>query len=407
MTRRKIVIVGGGFGGVKAALELSRDDRFRVILVSDRPNFQYYPTLYHTATGGLTAQSQIPLQAIFAGLPTKVVIDKAVTLDKRTRTLILESGKTIEYDDVVFGLGVVTNYFGIKGLKEFSFSVKSIEEIMRFKAHVHNQLLREQKPDMHYVIVGGGPTGIELAGALPSYLYRIMKNHDVRRRSVHVDLIEGAPRLLPRMPKHTSKAVRKRLRALGITLHLGKPVQGQTADTLMVGGKPIRSHTVVWTAGTDNNPFFTANNFGFGPRGKVGVNVYLQADDNVYVMGDNANTPYSGMAQTALSDGAFIADNLKRAVEGKDLRPYKPQKPMYVIPVGHYWAAAKVGKFQVMGWPGYLLRLAADARAFKELQPLLPATKQWFTEFGEQEDCTVCREAMATAKTQKMPIIGV
>src|SRR3546814_15445041 len=86
--------------------------------------------------------------------------------------------------------------------------------------------------------------------------------------SVCVDLVEGAPRLMPRMPKSTSKAIRRRLRALGVTLHLGKAVQGATADALMVGGKPIRSHTVIWTAGVTNNPFFTENNFAFGPRGK-------------------------------------------------------------------------------------------------------------------------------------------
>ena len=397
-SKQKILIVGGGFGGVKTALDLADDERFDITLISDQPDFRYYPTLYHTATGGLSAQSLIPLKAIFAHKPVEVVIGRAKTLDRKARTLITDNGDIYEYTYIVLALGVTTNYFGIEGLKEYSYGIKSIEEVDRFKAHIHRQLLADHKPDLHYVIVGGGPTGIELAGALPSYLHRIMKNHGIKNRSVHVDLVEGAPRLMPRMPKSTSRAIQRRLRTLGVTLHLGKAVQGETADALMVGGKPIRSHTVVWTAGVTNNPFFTENNFAFGPRGKVAVNVYLQADDNIFVIGDNANTPYSGMAQTALTDGLFVARNIKRLASNKTQLPYKPKQPIYVTPVGHGWAAVLWGKLEIFGWPGYLLRQVADARAFSELEPIMDATKQWFTEFGEEEDCAVCKTALATAK---------
>jgi len=398
MAKQKVLVVGGGFGGVKAALELSEDDRFDITLISDRPCFEYHPTLYHTATGGLTSQSQIPLNTIFANKSVNIVVDKATKLDRKAKVLTTESGKTLHYDNIILALGVVTNYFGIKGLEEYSYGIKSIEDIEKFKAHIHKQLVDERKPDMHYIIVGGGPTGIELAAALPSYLHRIMKNHGIRARNVHVDLVEAAPRLMPRMPKSTSRAIQRRLKILGVKLHLGKPVQGATADGLTVGGKSIRSHTIVWTAGMSNNPFFNENGFAFGPRGKVAVNVYLQADDNTYVIGDNANTPYSGMAQTAVYDGTLVAENLKRALDGKDMKPYKPKKPVYVTPVGHGWASVLWGKVEIFGWFGWALREAADIKALNELQPMIQATKQWFTEFGEQEDCTVCNHALANLK---------
>lgn len=384
MAKQRVIVVGGGFGGIKAALELAEDHRFDVTIVSDRTYFQYYPTLYHTATGGLVAQSQIPLQTIFAGKPVEFVQDRATTLDRRTKVLTLESGKTLSYDAIILGLGVVTNYFGIEGLEQFSYSIKSIEEIERFKQHIHAQLLDEKKPDLHYIIVGGGPSGIELAGVLPAYLHRVMKQYGIRDRRVNIDLVEGAPRLMPRMPKSTSRAIARRLRTLGVTLHLGKAVQGETAEDLTVSGKSIVSRTVVWTAGIANHPFFSANGFAFGPRGKVAVNVYLQADDDVYVIGDNANTPYSGMAQTAVLDGMFVAKNLIRVANGKDPKAYQPKKPIYATPVGHGWAAVLWGKVEIFGTLGWMLREAGDAKAFAELEPLMKATKQWFT--GLEED---------------------
>src|SRR6476660_5946082 len=170
MAREKVLIVGGGFGGVKAALELVNDDRFSVTLLSDQPYLRYYPTLYHTATGGRGANSNIPLARLFEGKEVKVVHGKAVSVDKKAKTVLTDDSKTYEYDTLVLSLGVVTNYFGIEGLAEFSYGIKSITEANRLKAHLHQQLIDEGKPDLNYVVIGAGPTGIELAGALPSYL---------------------------------------------------------------------------------------------------------------------------------------------------------------------------------------------------------------------------------------------
>jgi NADH dehydrogenase len=166
-------------------------------------------------------------------------------------------------------MGSVANYFGIQGLEEYSFGVKSFEQIKRFKKHLHDQLVSEGRPDLNYVIVGAGPTGIELAGALPDYLHKIMKKHGVHGQKPQITLIEAAARLLPRSPEKVSKAVEKRLQKLGITLKVNQKVEGLSADNLMVNGEPIHSHTVVWTAGTANHPFFKENNFGLTERGKV------------------------------------------------------------------------------------------------------------------------------------------
>lgn len=395
--KEHVLIVGGGFGGVRTALELASDDHFQITLLTEDTDLRYYPTLYHMATGGRRANSSIPLAGIFENKPVRLVQASATTLDRKAKTIGTADGQTITYDTLVLSLGVVTNYFGIPGLSEYSYSIKSQAEAARFKAHLHRQLIEEGQPDLNYVIVGAGPTGIELAGALPDYLRRLMKNHGLKPRPVHIDLIEAMPRLLPRLPRDASRLVRRQLSRLGIKLYLGSAVQGETADELTVNGKPIRSHTVIWTAGVTNHPFFAANQFALTKRGKVSVDAYLQAEDNVFVIGDNANTPFSGMAQTALWDGKFLARNLRRRAAGKKLRSYIAKQPVSVIPAGPHWAAVCWGKFRMYGWIGWALREAADLKGFHDLEPWDKSAKQWLSEFSTQDDCVVCAIAEGQA----------
>ena len=399
MKKEKVLIVGGGFGGVKAALGLAHDPHFEITLLSDQQDFRYYPTLYHLATGGNRANSSISLASLFAGKAVKLEQGSAETIDRKAKTIGTADGTIHGYDTLIIALGVVTNYFGIPGLPEYSFSIKSQDEAERFKAHVHQQLIDDRQPDLNYVVIGAGPTGIELAGMLPTYLKHVMKNHGLPAKKVHVDLIEAAPRLLPRLPKDASDAVAKQLKKLGVKLYLNSIVQGQTPDELTVSGKPIRSHTVIWTAGVTNHPFFAANHFIMMGRGKVAVDAYLQTEENIFVLGDNANTPYSGLAQTALADGHFVAENLIRRAEGKDMQGYKVRKFVTVFPAGPKWAAVVYGQFRLYGWLGHALRSLADLIGFKDLEPWREATKQWFTEFGHQESCQVCTIAHAAKQT--------
>lgn len=393
MSKHRIVIVGGGFGGVKAALELAEDDRFHITLIADHTDFRYYPTLYRTATGGRRMISAIPLDEIFAGKKVHILNDRMVSIDHKARVVKTKVGHKVGYEALVLALGVKTNYFGIKGLEELSFGIKTNADAEELKAHLHEQLIRDKKPDLNYVVVGGGPTGIELAGVLPSYLKHIVKQHGLGKKAIHVDLIEAAPRLVPRMPKDISKHIAKQLRKLGVKLYLGKTVQAQTAEGLMVDGKPIRSHTVIWTAGVSNHSFFNDNeDFDLASNGKVRVDQFLQSEKGLYVIGDNADTPYSGMAQTALYDGAYIAENLKRLANNEEPRPYHAKKPIYVFPAGHHWAAVLWGKVRIYGKLGWLLRSLADLIAYHDYQPWQLATKRWVAENDSEETCPYCKE---------------
>jgi len=389
--KQHIVVVGGGFGGVKTALDLAKHSKlFDITLLSDRPDFWYFPTLYHTATGGNRAQSSIPIAHLLKNTTVKFIESKALSIDRATKTLVLANDTTLQYDKLVMALGVVTNYFGIPGLQEFSYGIKSIAEAEELKQHLHKQIVDEGKPDLNYVVVGGGPTGIELAGALKSYMEFIMKHHGISGRKIHVDLVEGNKHLMPRLPKAVGIAIERHLRHLGVQLYLGKAVQGETADALTVSGKSIRSHTVIWTAGQANNPFFTDNNFQISERHKVVVDEFLRAEKDIFVIGDNADTTYSGMAQTAVYDAEFVAHNFVKEAEGEPKLAYRPKKPVYVMPVGPRWAAVEWGKTHLYGKLGWFLREAADFVAFTDIEPIPIAAFQWAHVLQEQHLCNVC-----------------
>ena len=381
--------MGGGFGGVKTALDLADNSGFEVTLMSDNDSFRYYPALYHVATGGSLAAASLPLAEIFKGKNVKLVSDSAKKLDREAKKVSGKDGD-YKYDTLIIALGVVTNYFGIKGLKEYSYGIKSQADAQQLREHIHEVLTDKTKPELNYVVIGGGPTGVELAAALPSYIDHVRQKHGLRAKKVNVEIVEAAPRLMPHMPQSYSKAVAGRLRRLEIKLYLHEAVQAETPDKLSFSGGSLQSRTVVWTAGVTNHPFFDANKFGLADHGKVKVDEYLQAEPDIYVIGDNAGTPYSGMAQTALYDAKILSDNLKRKAEGRKPQPYRPKKPIYVTPVGPGWAAVLWNNVHFYGRLGWLLRSAADLAGYKDYQPWWPAAERWLAEYTSEDTCPVC-----------------
>lgn len=347
--------------------------------------------MFHTATGGSREVSIIPLVEIFKDKKVEVVQGTATRLDRTHKTVTTKKGDKISYDIVILALGAVTNYFGIKGMREYSYGIKSVQEAEELKKHLHDQLIDDRRPDLNYIVVGGGPTGIELAGALPGYVRRIMKQHGLRDYKLHIDLVEAMPHVMPRsMPLSVSKAIERRLRSLGVKLYLGVPVQAETANTLLMNGKYVRSHTVVWTAGIANHPFFADNNFMLAKNHRVQVDKLLQAWPGVFVIGDNADTLYSGMAQTALYDAQFVTENLIRHSKGERPYAYKPKKPVYVTPAGPRWAAVVWGRLHIFGWLGWVIRQAADWIGYKDLQPWWRATELLMAQGDREDNCPIC-----------------
>ncbi len=394
-----VVIVGGGFGGIKVALKLSKQRSIRVTLISDKDHFTYYPSLYSVATGGAWRQSFVPLTTILGHTRVKIVNDQIVGYDP-SRRMVRGLKASYSYDRVIFAMGAVTSYFGIKGLARHSFGVKSYDEVTRFKNHLHDELTSTRKLDKQYVVVGAGPTGIELAASLASHINHIAAAHAIKHSRIRIKLVEAAPRVLPKMSEAASQRVARRLKQLGVTVMTNEKVEWQDNDEVFVSGKSIPTRTVVWTSGVINHPFFVDHEhwFELAPNKKVVVNNHMMVNASTYVIGDNANTPYSGLAQTALHDAIYVARDIVRHKRRQFRPPYKIIKPPVVVPVGRNWAVLEWNRVLISDYIGHLIRRAADFIGYHDMLPIGLAFYTWRSEDSREDNCEICRFAKSKSR---------
>lgn len=410
---KRVLIIGGGYAGIRTALELSkrRIPGLKITLISAKPHFEYFPTLYRVVAGYSALQVCVPLFEIFKGTDVDVVEDYVARINLEHKQAFGGILSPYEYDYLVLALGAETSYFNIPGLPELSFGFKSIPEALKLRQHLHATLeplapeagQEEKVIAAHFMIVGGGPTGTELAGELVQYGKKIALQEHGNPALVTVDLIESGARLVQTLPEDVSKAIEDRLRFLGVNIFTGRTVTKQEIDELSTKDSTIRTKTVIWTAGVRTNRLIAQiEGLELDKRGRVVVDEHLRAKGHkgVYVAGDSAATQYGGMAQTADFDGYYLGRVIAEEAQGiAKHAPYVPHKPIYAIPVGPNWAAVLWGNVRIFGFFGSVLRRLADLRYFMSILPLTKALAAASRHDVISEECPVCEpEALAPAK---------
>lgn len=383
--RTKIVIIGGGFAGIETAHTLAKSGlALDITLVSKASCFQYYPSLYRLVVGATVNQVSIPLQK---ALPkqTTLIVDTYTGIDQNHKVITLESGKVLHYDYIVFALGSEPNYFGINGMEADSMSFLSIDKALALKKHFSAVMEKSKtlsgeaaKMQLHTIIVGAGPSGVEMAGALRPYLVKLARKHRIDPKLITVDLLDSSPRVLASIPEQASALVAKQLQKNGVTIYTNYGVNACDENCLKVtdknGAAPtekeLHAATIIWTAGTKiNATFATIPGVVMTDRKRVTVTdkLTLPTDDHIYIAGDGAGVLYSGLAQTAIDHGKYVGKTIAQRIKGLPTAAYEPKQGAFVIPVGKRWAIFNYQDHIGSGFLPYLLRIAVDAKYFFDI----------------------------------------
>ncbi|WP_027361449.1 NAD(P)/FAD-dependent oxidoreductase [Halodesulfovibrio aestuarii] len=368
---RHIIILGGGFAGLWAAKELSKHDEYKVTVI-DRNNYHLFqPLLYQVASAGLEPeQITYPLRGTFRRmLNVEFRMAEVTGLDLNKRVLLSDVG-SIPYDGLIIALGSVTSYFGVPGADEFAFSLKSAEEAIDIRNHIlscfeyaqheTDPAIREQL--LTFVIVGGGPTGTEYAGAL-SELANTSLRRDFRgleKDTVKIMLIEGEDGPLNGYPEKLRGYAKKRLKKLGVHGYYNQHVVQVEADKVTLkSGEVIPTRTVLWTAGVRGNKVAEKMGVPLGRAYRIITNPNLQLTDHpeVFVAGDMA-LPMDGdrmlvaptIAPNAIQQGELAAKNLINHFAGKELASFSYHDKGSLATIGRSSAVVHLGKLNITGF---------------------------------------------------------
>lgn len=364
----RIVIVGGGFAGLSLARTLS-GKQFQVVLIDKHNYHTFQPLLYQVATAGLEPDAiAFPLRKIFKkhnNFFFRMAVVKNVVADKNT---LETSIGNIAYDHLIIATGSKTNYFGIEGMEEQSMAMKTVPEALNLRSLILQNFekalltadLAKQRSLMSFVIIGAGPTGVELAGALGELKTHVLAKDypDLDLRTMQIHLIEAAPRVLAPMNPVSSAKAAQYLKDLEVHIWLDtavKDVQGNKVITNK--GKVFETDNIIWTAGVVGAAIGGVDEALTRPN-RIEVNEYNQVKGhtNIFAIGDVAqmNTPdtpkgHPMLAQVAIQQGKLLAKNIVKLSQGKPLKPFKYKDLGSMATIGRNRAVVELPRFKFQG----------------------------------------------------------
>lgn len=367
--QKRIVIIGGGFGGLKLARELSNSN-YQIVLIDKNNYHQFQPLFYQVATAGLEPSSiSFPFRKIFQK-STNVLIRVAeiIRIDQERNRLESNIG-IINYDYLVIAIGADTNFFGNQQIMERAIPMKSVGEALALRNTIlqnyEEAVLADQEDEleglMNIVVVGGGPTGVEVSGTLAEMKNQVLPKDypELDFNKMQVYLLEGSPKVLGSFSEHASAKAEEYLRKLGVNLKCSTRVKDYDGKTIFLeGGATIRSNTLVWAAGIIGNRIQGLDEKVIGRGNRILVDRFNKVNDssNIYAIGDVAlmtedayPNGHPQVAQVAIQQGELLAKNFKSMLQDKSLKQFFYKDLGSMATIGRNKAVADIGKIKLQG----------------------------------------------------------
>jgi NADH dehydrogenase len=353
--------LGAGFGGLTAAREMAKDADVTLV---DRHNFQtFLPLLYQVSTAGLAADHVVhPIRGALRKSGVKFRMGSPLSVDHKNKTVKLDSSEVLEFDHLVVALGSSTADFGVPGVAEYGMGMKSVNEAINIRAAVMRRfedLCRfEDDTRLSIAVVGGGPTGVEMAGALAELKRGPLKN-DMAHAAEHIDiyLIEAGPRILPMFSEKLSARAESDLRKLGVIVRTKTSVREvQSRKIIVKEGDPIPAEITVWAAGVKGEPTAELLNLPIvGSRIDVEESLRVNHYPHIWAIGDIAGAKGADgrflpmVAPVAMQQARFVAKQIIRAHKGEALKAFKYLDKGSMATIGRHKAVVEVKNFRMTG----------------------------------------------------------
>ncbi|MCO4316655.1 NAD(P)/FAD-dependent oxidoreductase [Phyllobacterium sp. 21LDTY02-6] len=367
--KHRLVIVGGGFGGLETVYRLRGVD-LDITVIDQRNHHLFQPLLYQVATSTLaTSEIAWPIRHLlrrFANV--KTLLGTVTGVDPAAHTLGILDGEPVPYDTLVLATGARHAYFGHDDWEPFAPGLKTLEDATLIRRRILTAFEKaELEPDpaireqyLNFVIIGGGPTGVEIAGTIADLARDTLKGdfRNIDPTKARVILIEGGPRLLGAFSEELSDYARRALERLGVTVHFGQPVTDCRQDGVSFGGQVLHARTILWAAGVQASPAAKWLGVEADRAGRAIVNGDLTAPGHpdIFIIGDTASVksgdkPVPGIAPAAKQQGAHVANTIKARLAGDETpRPFQYRHAGDLATIGKRAAVIQLGKLKIKGY---------------------------------------------------------